>query len=757
MKEILSEVRKRDGRIVSFDQTKITNAIFKAMRAVNEKLKTEGKKPEGSLEDAKRISDEVVKILRFKYRSGGIPGIEEIQNIVEETLMRNDFFATAKAYILYRDERAKIRAQKKMVPEHLKNLIEESKKYFQNPYCEFIYFRTYSRWDEEEGRRETWLETVKRYVDFMKENLGNRLTNDEYDEIHRAILAQKVMPSMRLLWSAKIAAKKSNVSAYNCAYIAPKTIRDFGEIMYILMCGTGVGFSCEEHIIQNLPQIKPQRGLILPTYVVEDSKEGWSEALVKGMNVWFNGLDIRFDFSKIRPYGSRLKTMGGFASGPEALKNILDFVRKVILSRQGKRLKPINVHDIICKIGEGVVMGGVRRSAEISLSDLDDLEMRYAKSGEFWKENPQRFMANNSAVYLEKPSAKEFMEEWLALMKSGSGERGIFYRGGLKTQLPERRWNISRQYLSEFGTNPCGEILLRSKEFCNLTEVVARPNDNIESLEEKIKIATILGTYQATLTNFPYLSKEWKENCEEERLLGVSITGQWDCPVVRNPEVLIRLKETAIEINKIYAKRFDINPSTAITCVKPSGNVSQLVNSSSGMHPRYSRYYLRRVEIDSSDPLFMMLKDQKVPYYPKTGQAEGRAHTYVLEFPIKSPKNSITRYDLNAIDQLEYWKMVKLNFTEHNPSITIYIADDEWLEVGNWLYKNFEILGGLSFLPKEEHIYPLAPYKEITEREYQRAIESFPEIDFSQILVYEKEDQTKGFFEPACSANKCEI
>ena len=417
----------------------------------------------------------------------------------------------------------------------------------------------------------------------------------------------------------------------------------------------------------------------------------------------------------------------------------------------------IDVHDIICKIGEIVVSGGVRRSALISLSDVDDEKMRLAKTGQFYLTEPQRSMANNSAAYNEKPAASLFLDEWITLAKSGTGERGIFNRGSLKNQLPKRRWKVFAKDAVNCGTNPCGEIVLKSKQFCNLSEVVARVEDKEEDLLRKVRLATILGTYQSTLIAFPFLSKEWKENCEEERLLGVSVTGQWDCPEVRKSEALINLKEEAIKVNKIYAQRFGINQSTAITCVKPSGTVSQLVDASSGLHPRHGKYYIRRVRISAADPLFHMLRDQKVAYYPEVGQKDGEASNYVLEFPVKAPRGSVFRNDLTAIEQLEHWKMVKQNFTEHNPSVTISVGNDEWVAVANWLYEHWDMLGGLSFLPRSEHVYALAPYEEITEGQYLKMAEFYPEIDFSQILLYEKEDETHGSKELACVGGVCEI
>jgi hypothetical protein len=1223
--KIFTSVRKRDGRVVAFDQDRITNAIYRAMEATGE----------GNLtRDPRMVSDRVVKSLLKKFPTSAIPSIEEIQDIVEENLILSDFPKTAKSYILYRQQRAAIRERQRHIPERIKKFASESKKYFHNPLAEFVYYRSYSRWVEEESRRETWIETVDRYIQFMKENLGERLTEAEYSELREAILNQEAMPSMRLMWSAGKAARKTNVSAYNCSYIAPAKLEDFAEIMYLSMCGTGVGFSVESQTVQQLPLVLRKTGKKLPTHTIEDSKEGWCDALTLGLKTWYAGKDIDFDYSELRPAGAALKTMGGKSSGPDPLRSLLNFTRAKIINKEGKRLSNLDVHDIICKIGEVVVAGGVRRSALISLSDLDDVEMRGAKTGQFYLTNPQRSMANNSAVYNEKPSATEFLREWLALAESGSGERGIFNRGGLHKQLPARRWKTFQKYAGTAGTNPCltgdtlvyvadgrghvpirqlaqegkdvpvfcfneggkvvvrsmrhprltgknqpvysihlddgsvikatsnhkfrlrtgeykeverlesgdslsiiskfespvapheretqdywwindgrfssnfaehrliasfhynrtipagsvvhhkdknaknnrpenleimtkenhdafhaalmtgdrnpmrrarsewspeqwilykskhsknnkgnnnknysgvtdeelqkhaicltqslgrrfsngdwieyarkhhlpqhfskwrrdhvggvcglakwaalmlgfehvstdprvvrsyaaytsagydceirdgrlviikkceicqrefqishshreygvcsiscglkkkwtdgifrkdtmrrmykahhekkektrrnqaqiysdltfalqreplkvewiqlcreraisseiarksspfrnyaaleeyaayynhkvvsvefsgyadvyngtvdefhnffiggfasttkngkrkfvyinnlncGEIILRSKQFCNLTEVVARAHDTKESLLKKIRWATILGTYQSALTHFPVLSKEWKKNCEEERLLGVSITGQWDSKVARDPHILGKLKMHALEVNKEYAKRFGINESTCITCVKPSGTVSQLVDASSGMHPRHSKYYIRRIRISATDKLFHMLKDQKFPYHPEVGQVEGSATTYVLEFPVKSPAGSIFRNDLSALEQLEYWKVVKEHYTEHNPSVTISVGEREWVPVADWLYKNWDMIGGLSFLPREEHVYRLAPYEEIDEKRYHELIAKLPEIDFSKIIAYEEEDMTIGAKELACVGGACEI
>jgi ribonucleoside-diphosphate reductase alpha chain len=572
---------------------------------------------------------------------------------------------------------------------------------------------------------------------------------------------------MRLIQFAGVPARKTNVCAYNCSFIAPSSFQDFGEIVYISMCGTGVGFTVESKNIQALPQIKLQSGKKAPVYVVPDSKEGWADALVFGMKTWFEGNDVAFDFSALRPAGARLKTMGGKSSGPQPLIDLLTFTKERILKRQGRHLRNIDAHDIICKIGECVVAGGVRRSALISLSDLDDQEIRDAKKGQFWMNEGQRMLANNSAVYESKPSATEFLKEWIALMESGSGERGIFNRGELLGQLPARRlenWKKNNyidpttgKIIGLPGTNPCGEIILKSKQFCNLSEVVARADDTEETLMKKVRIAAILGTYQSTLTKFGYLSKEWKENCESERLLGVSITGQWDCTIARDAKMLQKLRAESIRVNKLFAKRFGVNESTCITCVKPSGTVSQTVDCASGMHARHAPYYIRRVRISTNDALFKMMKDQGVPYYPEVGQSIDSANTFVLEFPVKAPKGAICKNDISALGQLEHWKVVKENFTEHNPSVTVSVGDDEWIKVAHWLYENWSIVGGLSFLPRSNHVYQLAPYEEITKEKYEELSKTVQHIDFSKIVTYEKVDETEVKNELACVAGICEV
>lgn len=751
---------KRDGRIVPFDLEKIANAIWKGMNSVDE----------GSLEEAKVVANQVYsELIRIKRKFNNfIPTVEGCQDIVEQELMRSDYVKAAKHYVLYRQERSKLRLQGVEVPENVRKLALDSQKYFRNALGEFVYYRSYSRWIEEENRRETYIETVDRYISFMKENLGNKLKDTEYKEVREAILNQQAMPSMRLLQFSGKAAKATNVCAYNCSFIAPESFQDLGEIMYISMCGTGAGWSVESANVEKFPQIMMQTGEKLPVHIIPDSKEGWADSLVLGMKTWAAGKDIEFDFSQLRAEGSRLKTMGGKSSGPAPLMRLLSFSRQIMLSRQGRRLRTIDLHDIICMIGDCVVSGGVRRSAMISLSDLNDEQIRDSKKGAFYMTHPHRSLANNSAVYINKPSNEEFLKEWMALIESRSGERGIFNRGSLASTLPERRIKVLKEYKGFFdqtgnhivgpmGTNPCGEIILQSKQFCNLSEIVARAEDTEASLLKKMRIAAILGTYQSTLTDFPYLSKEWKANCEKERLLGVSITGQWDSPVVRKPEVMRKLKAEAIKINKEYAKRFGVGESTAITCVKPSGTLSQTVDCSSGMHPRHSKYYIRRIRISATDSLFKMLKDQGVPYFPEVGQSVENATTYVLEFPVKAPNGSIFRDDQTAIEQLEYWKMVKENYTEHNPSVTISIGNNEWIAVANWVYANWDIVGGLSFLPREDVVYKLAPYESIDEKTYKELSKRMEHIDYSKIITYEKQNETDLKKELACVSGVCEI
>ncbi|PCI30819.1 ribonucleoside-triphosphate reductase [Candidatus Kaiserbacteria bacterium] len=758
--KFVPNIRKRNGKVVPFDFSKIELAILKAMTATGE----------GSSEESAMIAHKVVSDLvrTARKHKDFIPSVEGMQDEVEKQLILSDYVNTAKGYIIYRAERNKLRFQEGIqVPEHVKKIVAESKKYFKdNPLGEFVYLRSYARWIKDEGRRETWIETVARYMSFMRENLGKKLNESEYKEVQDAILNQEIMPSMRLMQFAGEAARRCNVCAYNCSFTAPTKLSDFAEIMYLSMCGTGVGYSVETQNIQQLPLIKKQAGVMVKTHMVGDSKEGWCDALTLGLKTWYAGKDIKFDFSEVRPAGARLSVMGGKSSGPEPLKSLLVFARERIMAHQGRRLRNLDAHDIICKIGECVVAGGVRRSAMISLSDLDDELVRDSKKGQFYMTDPHRAIANNSAVYDEKPSNEQFMDEWVTLMKGKTGERGIFNRFSLMGTLPERRVELlKKKYknidwageIGNLGTNPCGEIILQSKQFCNLSEVICRKGDSEKTLLRKARLATILGTYQSSLSNFGYLSKNWKENCEAERLLGVSLTGQWDCSTVRKPEVLRKLKAEVNKVNKKYAAKLGIPQSSATTCVKPSGTVSQTFDCASGMHPRNSEYYIRRIRISSTDSLFKMLRDQGVPYHPEVGQTMEDANTYVFEFPVKAPKGAILKNDISALDQLEHWKDVKVNYTEHNPSVTISIGNDEWIQVANWVYENWDIAGGLAFLPRNDHVYQLAPYEEINKATYEKLYKTVENIDYSKLLTYEQRDETDVKRELACAGGLCEI
>jgi ribonucleoside-triphosphate reductase len=620
----------------------------------------------------------------------------------------------------------------------------------------------YARWNPIEGRRETWEEAVTRVMNFFMKQMPFRILDDqEWWALESAMLAMEVLPSMRILQMAGPALERCNVGAYNCAYLPLDSWESFGELLYILMQGTGVGFSVEADYVDELPRIRKQKkGRDRGYHYVADTTEGWCRALVTGMTEWSIGYDIEFDFSLIRAQGAVLRTKGGRASGPEPLKNLLKFVREKMLSKQGSYLDPIDAHDIACYCGSIVQVGGVRRAAEISLSDLDDRLLRDAKSGNFQDRNPQRQMANNSAVYNTQPSSAEFLEEWLALMKSGTGERGIFNRDGVVSQLPKRR-----KKGFTFGTNPCGEIVLRPRQFCNLSIAVARADDTAADLKRKVRLAAIFGTLQSTLTKFSYLRPEWQSNCEEERLLGVDITGQMDCPLLQptaknlleRTALLSTLRSIAIETNREFAQRLGIPQSAAVTCVKPSGNSAQLFNCSSGLHPRYAPFYIRRVRIGAYTPIAKLLKEAGVPFSPEIGQTNENASVLVFEYPIQAPDKAITRHDLTAIEQLDNWLMWKRHYTEHNPSFTCYVKDVEWPEVGAWVWRNWDAIGGVSFLPHDGGTYELAPYEEITEAEYQTRVGHFPAVDFGRLSEFEKEDMTEINREFSCTGDKCEI
>ena len=626
-------------------------------------------------------------------------------------------------------------------------------------YQSFIHMSRYSRWLEEEQRRETWEETIDRYLSFManhlKENYSYSLFGKELGELRDAMLSLKVLGSMRALMTAGPALARENVAGYNCSYLPVDSPRSFDECLYILMNGTGVGFSVERQYIAKLPTIPDQEFEESDDVIsVTDSKEGWARGLRDLISLLYTNRIPKIDTSKIRPAGTRLKVFGGRASGPAPLEELFDFTIQTFRKAKGRKLTSIECHDIMCKVGQVVVVGGVRRSALISLSNLTDERMRKAKSGDWWVDNQQRALSNNSVCYTEKPDMGIFMREWLSLYESKSGERGIFNRASAQVKAAS---NGRRDGDIDFGTNPCCEIILRPYQFCNLSEVICRAEDDIATLKEKIRLATILGTFQSTLTDFGYLRKRWKDTTEEERLLGVSLTGIMDCPAVydASPEALQQLRDVAVKTNKKLAEKLGIKQSTAVTCVKPSGTVSQLVDAASGIHARHNPFYIRTVRGDNKDPLTMFMKDKGVPAEPDFTAPDS---VTVFSFPMKSPEHAITRYSLSAIEQLELWLKIADNYCEHKPSVTISVKENEWLEVGSWCWDHFDSLSGISFLPFSDHSYKQAPYQDIKREDYSALLKDMPPvIDWTELQMYEQGDTTTGSQELACAGGVCEV
>jgi len=640
-------------------------------------------------------------------------------------------------------------------------------------YQEYIHLSRYARWDYDLGRRETWDETVGRYFNFFTEWLEEKndykLENGERVELENAVKELKVMPSMRCLMTAGPALEKENVAGYNCAYIKVDNPRSFDEILYVLMNGTGVGFSVEQEHTNQLPAVPDELYDTDTVVVVADSKLGWAKAFKELVSLLYGGLIPKWDVSKVREAGAPLKTFGGRASGPAPLVDLFKFTINTFRNSLGRKLHPVECHDIVCKTAEIVVVGGVRRSALISLSNLNDREMRFAKHGEWYTHNVQRALANNSVNYKEKPDVGTFMREWLSLYDSKSGERGIYNGMSAKKtveQLNERYKDEDGKFITrriareDFGTNPCSEIILRSREFCNLSECVVRREDTRESLKEKVRTAAILGTFQSTLTEFKYLSREWKKNCDEERLLGVSLTGIMDNPLTNGSKkgldkLLEELRDIAYETNKEWADKLGIPVSAAITCVKPSGTVSQLVDSASGIHARHNPHYIRTVRADNKDPLCKLMQDMGFPNEVDVTKPE---HTTVFSFPFKTPKGAVCRMDMTALEQLELWKVYAESWCEHKPSVTISVKEDEWVEVAAWVYDHFDSISGISFLPFSEHVYRQAPYQDCTEEEYKEALKTMPKnVDWAELSKYESQDYTIASQELACTAGGCEI
>jgi len=636
-------------------------------------------------------------------------------------------------------------------------------KSIENPYENFIALSRYARWLEDKNRRETWGETVDRYFDFMQAQLRDKhgYVPDEKTiaELKQAVYDRNVMPSMRSVMTAGAALERENVSGYNCAFLPVDNARSFDEAMYILMCGTGVGFSVEYKYINKLPSLPETLEKSSTTVIVGDSKEGWAKAYRELLGLLWAGQIPQIDISKVRPSGARLKTMGGRSSGPQPLVNLFDFTIQIFKGALGRQLKPIECHDLMCKIGEVVVVGGVRRSAMISLSNINDIEMAQAKAGNWWEKNTQRALSNNSVAYSRKPEMQQFIAEWKSLYDSKSGERGIYNVAAAQKQAAKYG---RRSPDIHYGTNPCSEIILRPYQFCNLSEVVLREEDTPETVANKVRLASILGTWQSTLTDFKYIRKIWKDNTEEERLLGVSLTGQFGNQFFSGKkgmdklaETLDRLREYAVEINITEAGKIGIPASAAVTCVKPSGTVSQLVGVSSGMHAWHSDYYIRTVRGDKKDPITQFLKDSGIPVEDDVMKPND---TYVFSFPVKAPKNAITRDKLTAIQQLEIWLVYQRHWCEHKPSITVSVKEDEWMEVGAWVYKHFDEVSGISFLPYSEHTYVQAPYQEVAKDQYDEMVSKMPKsINWEALSLYELEDTTTGTQALACVSGECEI
>lgn len=646
--------------------------------------------------------------------------------------------------------------------------------YFPNPAAEFIYISKYSRWIPEEKRRENWPETIDRYLAFIREERGDKIPPKVFKKIKQYMLDFGVLPSMRLLWSAGDAMRGTNITGYNCAFSVVDSLDVFSECLMILMCGCGFGFSVEKKYTEKLPSIPKIDFNQKNVFVIDDSKQGWADSVKNLMSSLYQGKNLEMDYSKIRPKGAKLKIMGGWASGPEPLSILHNFICETFQKAQERKLEPLEVHDIMCQIGEVVVAGGVRRSAMISLSDLDSDEMKGAKE---WPFPMRRSMSNNSAVYSKKPTAVDFLKEWSALASSGTGERGIFNLEGAKNRSTERRnSNLI------VGTNPCGEILLRNGEFCNLSSVVVRATDDLDDLLDKVECAAWMGVIQSTFTNFPYLSKKWAKNCEEERLIGISLSGQMDNPKLLSADALQALKSRAIKVAKKASGIMGINMPSATTTTKPEGTASQLTDSSSGVHPRFSKYYIRRYRLSSSDSLYKLMKGQGIKFSAENGQSkkawekakngnrdactiyekgkewsEDKVGTWVVSFPAKSPRGSITRDQLSAIDQLEHYKKIQNNWAEHSTSCTIYVKDEEWFGVGNWVYLNWDLINGISFMPYDGGKYEQAPYEEITKEQYEKLAEKFPKIDYSKLKDYEEEDGTSDVGAIACAGDKCDI
>lgn len=741
------KVVKRSGEVVAFDIARIQRALFACM------TKDLSYVPVRATELAAQIAQHVYNTLCFEKSA---IDIELVQNRVESQLMAYGCYDVAKKYILFRAKKQKLREDAE-ISEEVVAAFKTNDLRFAKDIQKFQALDKFARYDHTLGRRETWVETVTRVMTYFKwhsANEGHEIDVEHWQQLEGDLLNLKSSPSMRCVQMAGPALERCQVGVYNCSFQFLQSTTDLAEELYILMQGTGVGFSVEqEYAVEKFPRVKRQKKDVeVLTHVVADTTEGWCDAYKLGLDTWWSGHDVTFDYSLIREAGAPLKIKGGKASGPGPLKDLMAFARKRILERQGKSLSSLDLYDINCYAHRIVRMGGVRRASGIALTDLDDREMRDCKSGEFWARNEQRNQANNSAVYSEKPTALVWMEEWLALARSGSGERGIFNRGALKSQFPKRR----KMRGIQFGTNPCGEIILRHKQFCNLSIAVIRPEDTFREIEAKVVSATIWGTLQSTMTNYRYIGEEWKQNSEEERLLGVDLLGFLDHPFFQDAEkgaaVCQLLQAKVLETNEKWAKMLGIPASAATTCIKPSGDSSVFFDTTAGFKGHHGKYYVRRTRSASTNPVAMMLKDEGVPCF-----ADYDGNGVVLEWPMKAPEGGVLLEAQTALSQLEKWKMFKLNWTEHNPSVTIYVRPEEWLDVGKWVYDHWDIVGGLSFLPYDGGVYPLAPYEAISEEDYNQRVAAFPEINWAKLVRYEKSDMTDLHQQVACTGGSCEI
>jgi len=749
----IASVVKRNSETVDYSKLKIIVAVRNCFINSLEW-------PADQAQDAAdKVATQVDHLLPFEEAP---VSVERIQDMVEQQLMALGYHDAAKAYILYREEHRRAREEQQVDPA-IVEAFGRGKEYFTGPNHAIQLFQAmnkFARFDWDKGRREIWPETVDRVVGYTKQHLdadfAGKVDPKALERLRDGLVNLRAAPAMRLVQMAGPALERCQTGVFNCSFQFLKEPRDMAEELYLLMQGCGVGFSVEAaHATDKWSRIKKQRKRAnKDTFVVEDTTEGWCDSYLAGIERWMDGYDIEYDYSKIRPEGAILKTKGGRASGPQPLMDLHTFARNQFLSRQGQRLHSIHLHDVNCFAHRIVQMGGVRRASGISLSDLEDDEMRRCKDGEFWNNNPQRNQANNSAVYDEQPDALTFMEEWMSLAKSGSGERGIFNRGSLRRHFPERR-KVGRWV---FGTNPCGEIILRHKQFCNLSIAVIRPTDTWDEILEKVVLATIWGTIQSTMTHFSYVCDDWKKNCEDERLLGVDLLGHLDHPLLKpGSEGLAARLDSLLRLvrqtNEEWSQQLGINPSVAVTCGKPSGDSSQFFDCAAGFKPHHGEYYIRRCRVNASDPVGRMLRDQGVPChmdYDNSG-------LLVLEFPVKAPEGALILGDMTALEQLEHWKVYKQHYTEHNPSVSIYVKDDEWFRVGNWVYENWEIVSGLAFMPHFGGVYPLAPYEAIDEARYEKRAAAFPDIDWSQIVRYEDEDMTVSAQTYACTGDQCSL